>query len=71
MGWAFKKAINIPDFVIRDKYIIPFSLNMLDKYDPSTYNHQYADINGLRMHYIDENSNSPKALLLIHGWPDL
>ncbi|KAG2204320.1 hypothetical protein INT47_009362 [Mucor saturninus] len=44
---------------------------MLDKYDPSTYSHKYADINGLRMHYVDENSQSPKALLLIHGWPDL
>ncbi|KAL7311009.1 hypothetical protein PS15m_008831 [Mucor circinelloides] len=44
---------------------------MLDKYDPSTYNHQYAQINGIRMHYVDENSSSSKALLLIHGWPDL
>jgi soluble epoxide hydrolase/lipid-phosphate phosphatase len=44
---------------------------MLDKYDPSTYNHQYAQINGIRMHYVDENASSSKALLLIHGWPDL
>ncbi|GAA5808930.1 hypothetical protein MFLAVUS_002329 [Mucor flavus] len=44
---------------------------MLDKYDPSTYNHQYANLNGLRMHYVDENPSSSKALLLVHGWPDL
>ncbi|KAI9481602.1 MAG: Alpha/Beta hydrolase protein [Benjaminiella poitrasii] len=44
---------------------------MLDKYDPSTYNHQYAQVNGIRMHYIDENPTSNKPLLLIHGWPDL
>jgi hypothetical protein len=44
---------------------------MLDKYDPATYNHQYATINGIRMHYVDENPTSKNALLLIHGWPDL
>ncbi|KAI8967459.1 Alpha/Beta hydrolase protein [Mycotypha africana] len=44
---------------------------MLDKYDPSTYNHRYAQVNGIRMHYVDENSTSKNALLLCHGWPDL
>ncbi|RCH79176.1 hypothetical protein CU098_005202 [Rhizopus stolonifer] len=44
---------------------------MLDKYDPSSYNHQYAQVNGIRMHYVDENASSNKALLLVHGWPDL
>jgi soluble epoxide hydrolase/lipid-phosphate phosphatase len=44
---------------------------MLSKYDPSTYNHQYATINGIRMHYVDENPLSNNPLLLIHGWPDL
>lgn len=44
---------------------------MLDKYDPATYNHQYAIVNGIRMHYVDENPTSQRQLLLIHGWPDL
>ncbi|XP_037030773.1 bifunctional epoxide hydrolase 2-like [Bradysia coprophila] len=44
---------------------------MLDKYDPATYNHQYATVNGIRMHYVDENPTSSNPLLLIHGWPDL
>jgi soluble epoxide hydrolase/lipid-phosphate phosphatase len=44
---------------------------MLDKYDPATYNHQYVNVNGIRLHYVDENSSASKALLLVHGWPDL
>lgn len=43
----------------------------IDKNDPSTFNHQYATVNGIRMHYVDENSSSKKPLLLLHGWPDL
>ncbi|KAI7850491.1 Alpha/Beta hydrolase protein [Circinella umbellata] len=39
--------------------------------DPSTFNHQYANVNGIHMQYIDENQSSKKALLLLHGWPDL
>ncbi|KAI8888328.1 alpha/beta-hydrolase [Backusella circina FSU 941] len=44
---------------------------MLDKYDPATYNHKYANVNGIRLHYVDENPTASKALLLVHGWPDL
>ncbi|KAL0095611.1 Alpha/Beta hydrolase protein [Phycomyces blakesleeanus] len=44
---------------------------MLDKYDPSTYNNQFCNTNGIRMHYVDENPSSKEVLLLIHGWPDL
>ncbi|KAI8073102.1 Alpha/Beta hydrolase protein [Gongronella butleri] len=43
----------------------------IDKNDPASFNHQYADVNGIRLHYIDENASAQKALLLIHGWPDL
>ncbi|KAI9496549.1 Alpha/Beta hydrolase protein [Zychaea mexicana] len=43
----------------------------MDPSDPTTFNHQYCNVNGIRMHYIDENQSSKKALLLIHGWPDL
>ncbi|KAI7866075.1 Alpha/Beta hydrolase protein [Spinellus fusiger] len=44
---------------------------MLEKYNPESYNHQYCTVNGIRMHYIDENPSSNQALMLIHGWPDL
>ncbi|KAI7879440.1 alpha/beta-hydrolase [Lichtheimia hyalospora FSU 10163] len=43
----------------------------MDSSDPSTFNHQYFNANGLRLHYVDENQSATKALLLIHGWPDL
>ncbi|KAG1152505.1 hypothetical protein G6F37_000353 [Rhizopus arrhizus] len=44
---------------------------MFDYNNPSAYNHQYCNVNGIRLHYVDENPTSDKALLLIHGWPDL
>ncbi|KAI8990332.1 Alpha/Beta hydrolase protein [Pilobolus umbonatus] len=44
---------------------------MIDKNDPASYNHQYTHVNGIRLHYIDENPSSHKPLLLLHGWPDL
>lgn len=47
------------------------STQTLNKYDPATYNHQYATVNGIHMHYIDENPSSTNVLLLVHGWPDL
>jgi pimeloyl-ACP methyl ester carboxylesterase len=37
----------------------------LPQKDP--YNHHFAEINGLRYHYIREGSGPP--LLLVHGWP--
>ncbi|ORX54503.1 alpha/beta-hydrolase [Hesseltinella vesiculosa] len=43
----------------------------INKSDPSTFNHEYATVNGIRTHYVDENSSAAKALLLLHGWPDL
>ena len=46
-------------------------LKKMNPSDPSTFNHQYANVNGIRMPYVDENQSSKKALLLIHGWPDL
>ncbi|KAI7871520.1 Alpha/Beta hydrolase protein [Spinellus fusiger] len=44
---------------------------MLEKYNPKSYNHQYCNVNGIRLHYVDENSSSKRPLLLVHGWPDL
>ncbi|CEI89012.1 hypothetical protein RMCBS344292_03387 [Rhizopus microsporus] len=44
---------------------------MFDHNNPASYNHQYCQVNGIRLHYVDQNPTSDKALLLIHGWPDL
>ncbi|KAF0719287.1 Aste57867_1135 [Aphanomyces stellatus] len=38
--------------------------------DPS-YNHQYAQLNGIHMHYIDVGPRDGVALVLVHGFPDL
>ncbi|KAJ2960531.1 hypothetical protein NQZ79_g4100 [Umbelopsis isabellina] len=46
----------------------------MDKYntdDPTTYRHcTVENLNGIRIHYIDENSSSQKVLLLLHGFPE-
>jgi soluble epoxide hydrolase/lipid-phosphate phosphatase len=40
--------------------------------DPASFRHCIVnDLNDIRIHYIDENSSSPKVLLLLHGFPDL
>lgn len=37
-------------------------MNILD------WNHQYADVNGVRLHYVRHGSGMP--LILLHGWPE-
>lgn len=37
--------------------------------DPGFYNHRFADINGIRMHYVDEGSGP--LVILLHGYPFL
>ena len=32
-----------------------------------TWNHQFAEVNGVRLHYVREGGGTP--LLLVHGWP--
>ena len=32
-----------------------------------TWNHQFAEVNGVRLHYVREGSGTP--LILVHGWP--
>lgn len=40
--------------------------------DPASFRHCVVDdLNGIRIHYVDENSSSDKVLLLLHGFPDL
>ncbi|CAK4698890.1 hypothetical protein LEN26_020737 [Aphanomyces euteiches] len=38
--------------------------------DPS-YNHQYAYVNGIRMHFIDVGPRDAVPVVLVHGFPDL
>lgn len=40
--------------------------------DPASFRHCVVnDLNGIRIHFVDENSSSNKVLLLLHGFPDL
>jgi pimeloyl-ACP methyl ester carboxylesterase len=34
---------------------------------PEVWNHQFAEVNDVRLHYVREGSGKP--LLLVHGWP--
>jgi len=34
---------------------------------PDVWNHQYADVNGIKLHYVREGAGEP--VFLIHGWP--
>ncbi|OGO51396.1 MAG: hypothetical protein A2148_11630 [Chloroflexi bacterium RBG_16_68_14] len=34
---------------------------------PQAWNHQFAEVNGVRLHYVRQGSGRP--VLLIHGWP--
>ncbi|HWQ28249.1 MAG TPA: alpha/beta fold hydrolase, partial [Dehalococcoidia bacterium] len=33
----------------------------------SDWNHQYAEVNGLRYHYVRHGAGAP--VFLVHGWP--
>ena len=35
--------------------------------DASQFNHQFAQINGIKMHYVDEGEGP--AIVLLHGFP--
>lgn len=41
----------------------------LDVDDPGVFDHRYADVNGIRMHYIDEGEGP--LVILLHGFPFL
>lgn len=48
-----------------------FSSLMANPEDPASFTHKHCHVNGINMHYIDENETSNNPLVLIHGWPDL
>jgi pimeloyl-ACP methyl ester carboxylesterase len=45
------------------------ALGKVDADDPGAFNHCFADVNGIRMHYIDEGQGP--LVILLHGFPYL
>jgi pimeloyl-ACP methyl ester carboxylesterase len=43
--------------------------NSMDFDDPKAYNHRFADVNGIRMHYVEEGTGP--VVVLLHGYPFL
>jgi pimeloyl-ACP methyl ester carboxylesterase len=43
--------------------------NTTDIDNPNAFNHQFADINGIRMHYVEEGKGP--LVILLHGFPFL
>jgi pimeloyl-ACP methyl ester carboxylesterase len=37
--------------------------------DPRTFNHKFADVNGIRLHYVEEGQGP--LVILVHGFPYL
>jgi soluble epoxide hydrolase/lipid-phosphate phosphatase len=44
---------------------------MVDWLDATSYHHYFAQINGLKYHFVDEGPRDGLVLLLLHGFPDL
>ncbi|KAF9111891.1 Bifunctional epoxide hydrolase 2, partial [Mortierella sp. AM989] len=40
-------------------------------YEPSSFNHKYATINGYKYHYVEEGNLDGTPIILIHGFPDM
>ncbi|SAK59833.1 alpha/beta hydrolase [Caballeronia hypogeia] len=45
------------------------TLGQVDADDPAAFNHCFAEVNGIRMHYIDEGQGP--LVILLHGFPYL
>src|SRR5678816_722128 len=45
------------------------ALGQVDADDPRAFNHCFAEVNGIRMHYIDEGKGP--LVILLHGFPYL
>ena len=45
------------------------SVAMLDNDDPQAFHHKFANVNGIRMHYVEEGQGP--LVLLLHGYPFL
>ena len=45
------------------------ALRPVDADDPGAFNHCFAEVNGIRMHYVDEGQGP--LVILLHGFPYL
>ncbi|ORY06580.1 alpha/beta-hydrolase [Basidiobolus meristosporus CBS 931.73] len=43
----------------------------LSSLSPSSFNHRYDTINGIKYHYVDEGPKDGPVVVLLHGFPDL
>eukprot|EP01117_Protostelium_nocturnum_P015378 TRINITY_DN5959_c0_g1_i1.p1 TRINITY_DN5959_c0_g1~~TRINITY_DN5959_c0_g1_i1.p1 ORF type:complete len:325 (+),score=88.90 TRINITY_DN5959_c0_g1_i1:25-999(+) len=41
----------------------------MDPLDPTSFNHKFAQVNGVKIHYIDEGKGN-ETLVFVHGFPD-
>lgn len=44
-------------------------LSQIDADDPAAFNHRFAEVNGVRLHYVDEGQGP--LVILLHGFPYL
>ncbi|KAJ2006393.1 hypothetical protein GGI04_000229 [Coemansia thaxteri] len=42
----------------------------MDPLEPASFNHCFAHVNGIKLHYVDEGSG-PTTVLCVHGFPDM
>ncbi|WP_218190671.1 alpha/beta fold hydrolase [Pseudomonas sp. R37(2017)] len=47
----------------------PVTLAQLDADDPDAFTHRFAEVNGIRMHYVEEGQGP--LVILLHGFPYL
>ncbi|KXS13585.1 alpha/beta-hydrolase [Gonapodya prolifera JEL478] len=43
----------------------------MDPLNPASFRHRRADVNGITYHYVEEGAENHRALILVHGFPDL
>ncbi|KAF0748512.1 hypothetical protein AaE_007322, partial [Aphanomyces astaci] len=54
--------------IIQYLFVMPKS-NVPPRPDDPSYNHQFATVNGIRMHYVDVGPRDGLILVLVHGGP--
>jgi pimeloyl-ACP methyl ester carboxylesterase len=79
-GWRLKDSVNIPDCVEIDHDVTLHKTDegiefvrtpdeQFHRLPDFAYKPQYVEIDGLRMHYIDEGPRDGEVVLLLHGQP--
>lgn len=44
-------------------------MSLQKKYVPEEWDHQYAEVNGITVHYVQAGTNKAAPILLLHGFP--